>query len=83
MNLESWIDVYLDHLRVERALARNTLDAYARDLNALAEAVGGTADPAAIGAGDLASLMAKNVERGFGARSSARQLSALRGFFRF
>ena len=27
--------------------------------------------------------MVKNVERGFGARSSARQLSALRGFFRF
>ena len=31
----------------------------------------------------IASLMVANVERGFGARSSARQLSALRGFFRF
>ncbi len=31
----------------------------------------------------IGSLMAANVERGFGARSSSRQLSALRGFFRF
>ena len=27
-----WLDRYLDHLRVERMLADNTLDAYARDL---------------------------------------------------
>jgi integrase/recombinase XerD len=83
MNLERWIDVYLDHLRVERALASNTLEAYARDLNALASAVGGTADPKDIGADAISTLMSKNVARGFGARSSARQLSALRGFFRF
>jgi integrase/recombinase XerD len=83
VDLQGWIDAYLDHLRVERALARNTLDAYARDLNALAAHVGGEADPRSIGAAAIASLMASNVERGFGARSSARQLSALRGFFRF
>jgi integrase/recombinase XerD len=83
VDLQGWIDAYLDHLRVERALASNTLEAYARDLNALAAAVGGEADPREIGADSIASLMAANVKRGFGARSSARQLSALRGFFRF
>jgi integrase/recombinase XerD len=83
MDLQGWIDAYLDHLRVERALAANTLEAYARDLNALAGAVGGDADPSAIGPDSIATLMVANVERGFGARSSARQLSALRGFFRF
>jgi integrase/recombinase XerD len=83
VDLQGWIDAYLDHLRVERALAKNTLDAYARDLNALAARVGGERDPATIGAEDLASLMVANVKRGFGARSSARQLSGLRGFFRF
>jgi integrase/recombinase XerD len=83
VDLQGWIDAYLDHLRVERALASNTLEAYARDLNALAAAVGGEADPRTIGADSIASLMAANVRRGFGARSSARQLSALRGFFRF
>ncbi len=83
MDLHGWIDAYLDHLRVERALAKNTLDAYARDLAALAEHVGGDADPAGIDAGAIAELMVRNVKRGFGARSSARMLSGLRGFFRF
>jgi integrase/recombinase XerD len=83
VDLQGWIDVYLDHLRVERALARNTLDAYARDLNALAAHVGGERDPATIDPESIASLMVANAGRGFGARSSTRQLSALRGFFRF
>src|SRR5215467_319572 len=83
MDLSGWIDAFLDHLRVERALAANTLEAYARDLNRLAEHVGGDVDPNAIDAGHLGGLLAANVRSGFGARSSARQLSALRGFFRF
>lgn len=83
MDLQGWIDVYLDHLRVERALARNTLEAYARDLNALATHAGGEIDPRGIDAETIASLMVANVRRGFGARSSARQASALRGLFRF
>jgi integrase/recombinase XerD len=83
VDLQNWIDAYLDHLRVERALARNTLEAYARDLNVLAAHVGGEIDPRAIAPDRIASLMVANVERGFGARSSARQASALRGFFRF
>jgi integrase/recombinase XerD len=83
VDLPGWIDAYLDHLRVERSLAGNTLEAYARDLNALAAHVGEECHPTAIGAQQLASLMVTNVERGFGARSSTRQLSALRGFFRF
>jgi integrase/recombinase XerD len=83
VDLDRWIDVYLDHLRVERGLAKNTLDAYSRDLGRLAaslpdEAGVKDADPTVI-----ARLMANNVKTGFGARSSARQLSALRGFFRF
>lgn len=86
MNLHRAIDVFLDHLRVERALSKNTLEAYARDLDALAshlEEQGKTDDVAKIDAGDLAALLSKNLERGFGARSSSRQLSALRGFFKF
>jgi integrase/recombinase XerD len=82
LNLHGWIDTYLDHLRVERALAKNTLDAYARDLGDLAEQVGDV-EPSAIGADAIAALLVDNVKRGFGARSSARQLSGIRGFFRF
>ncbi|CAN5550216.1 site-specific tyrosine recombinase XerD [soil metagenome] len=82
MDLSSAIDAYLDHLRVERALSRNTLEAYARDLNELAKIV----DDDALGAidgGTIATMLTANVKRGFGALSSARQLSALRGFFKF
>ena len=83
MDLQGWIDAYLDHLRVERSLAANTLEAYARDLNALVAHVGADTAPSGIGAEAVASLMVDNVGRGFGARSSARQLSAIRGWFRF
>lgn len=82
MDLSGWIDAYLDHLRVERALAANTLESYARDLNRLVTSVGDTA-PESIGASEISTLLAHNVKTGFGARSSARQLSAIRGFFRF
>jgi integrase/recombinase XerD len=82
VDLDGWIDAYLDHLRVERALAKNTLEAYARDLRRLAEH-SKDLDPKAIDAGTIADLLVQNVKTGFGARSSARQLSALRGFFRF
>ena len=82
MRLHGWIDAYLDHLRVERALAKNTLEAYARDLGRLA-AKTGDVEIERIGPADVAELLAENVKTGFGARSSARQLSGLRGFFRF
>lgn len=83
MELSGWIDTFLDHLRVERALAKNTLEAYARDLNRLATSLGDITDPKQVGPEHLAELLVSNVRTGFGARSSARQLSALRGFFKF
>ncbi len=83
MDIQGWIDAYTDHLRVERALTANTLEAYAQDLKALATHIGGHVDPSEVSAEAIASLMVSNVRRGFGARSSARQLSGLRGFFRF
>lgn len=83
MDLQGWIDTYLDHLRVERALSAHTLEAYAHDLNSLARHAGGDSDPSTIRADAIASLIASNQGRGVSARSSARQLSALRGFFRF
>ncbi len=83
MDLAGRIDTYLDHLRVERALSKNTLDAYARDLNQLAARLGEDARAEEVTEGDVAALLSANARRGFGARSSARQLSAIRGLFKF
>jgi len=83
VDLAGRIDTYLDHLRVERALSKNTLEAYARDLNQLASRLGEDARAEDVTEGDVAALLTANARRGFGARSSARQLSAIRGLFRF
>ncbi|MBX3230228.1 MAG: site-specific tyrosine recombinase XerD [Labilithrix sp.] len=83
MDVLSWIDAYLDHLRVERALARNTLEAYARDLGELAKHVDGEGDPKAIDPAQVLDFVLAASRRGKSARSSARQLSAVRGFFKF
>jgi integrase/recombinase XerD len=78
------VDAYLDHLKVERGLAVATVEAYAHDLAtfmAHMDRQGLTvqeADAAAV-AGYLLSL----ADDGQSARSQARRLSSLRGFFRY
>jgi integrase/recombinase XerD len=85
VELGTAIDVYLDHLRVERGLAKNTVTAYATDLAKVAdvcekEGIARTEDL-------TESLVAKFLVRldrsGLGARSAARHLSAVRGLCRF
>lgn len=87
MDLHAWIDVYTDHLRVERALAKNTLESYARDLRDLTsfleERGPGALEIGAIDRDVLVDYLVDAGRRGLSARSSARQLSAIRGFFRF
>jgi integrase/recombinase XerD len=88
VDLHGWIDTYLDHLRVERALAKNTLEAYSRDLGELAKQLGDRGDDAAddvraIDPSHLLAFVVDAAKRGKAARSSARQLSALKGFFKF
>jgi integrase/recombinase XerD len=85
LGLDGWIDSYLDHLRVERGLARNTLEAYSRDLGEIARHVDDAAadDVRRIDPTVVLDFVISSSRRGKSARSSARQLSALRGFFRF
>jgi integrase/recombinase XerD len=78
------VDDYLEHLAIERALAKNTLEAYAHDLRELVsylEAQGTTLDAA--DAEHLAGFLAQLETKAVGARSQARYLSALRGLFRY
>ncbi len=85
MDFHAWIDAYLDHLRVERALAKNSLEAYSRDLGELARELPEDVldEPRRIDGEHVLAFVISAAKRGKSARSSARQLSALRGFFKF
>ena len=81
---------WLDHLRVERGAADNTLTSYRRDLERYEQFLGarGVNDPAAVREPDvtdfLASLREGSPDRPpLSATSSARTLVAVRGFHRF
>jgi integrase/recombinase XerD len=78
------IDGYLDHLRVERGLAENSVAAYARDLAKFGEHLesAGIGDPTAITTSAVSSFLVQLGKDGLGARSAARHLSAVRGFCR-
>jgi len=78
------IDAFLEMLAAERGAARNTLDAYRRDLrdaSAYLDGRGGSLQAA--GAPELQSYMEQLSANGLSARTAARRLSALRQFFRF
>jgi integrase/recombinase XerD len=78
------IAAYLDHLRVERRLAANTLESYARDLSALtAYADEAHLQPEALDRASLEEFVRRQMTRGLSPRSVARLVAAVRGFYRF
>jgi len=83
--LEGWVDAYLDHLRVERALSPRSVEAYARDLAKLCEHAEqqGVTGVVGIDRSIVSSYLVAIARQGLGARSAARHLSAVRGFARF
>jgi integrase/recombinase XerD len=81
---------WLDHLRVERGAAANTLSSYGRDVARYQQFLHGRgiSDPAAVGESDvtefLASLREGSPEQPpLSASSAARTIVAVRGFHRF
>lgn len=76
------LDGYLAHLKVERGLGVATLEAYAHDLGLFIAHLGdvGLED---VGVAEISSFLLSLSRRGVGARSQARYLSSLRGFFRY
>ena len=74
------IETFLDMLAAERGAARNTLDAYHRDLEDFRASTGGLA---AASAEDIRTYLSDLAGRRLAASTQARKLSALRQFFRF
>ncbi len=79
------IDQYIDALWIEKGLSLNTLNAYRSDLSAFGKfcTVNGSPDLLAISQADLLDYFAHLMDSGQSARSAARVLSCLRGFYRF
>ncbi len=76
MNLHSAIDSFLTHLAVERGLAPSTLEAYGRDLAALARSLGDVS-VAAIDARSLRRHFSRLEAQGHAAVTRARAQSAI------
>jgi len=80
----SVVDAYLTHLTVERRLAANSVESYARDLGLLAEFAAGQGTPiAALTRADLESFVRALMSRGRSPRSVARAIACYRGLYRF
>lgn len=83
--MNDYLDLFLNYLLVEKGLARNTLEAYSRDigkylnyLDSLGYATFGQVRPL-----DVAAFIARLKEGGLSPRSRARALSAMRMLHRF
>ena len=84
MTTVSSLDAYLTHLTVERRLARNSIEGYARDLSGLADFAarqGRSVD--ALTRVDLEGLVRDLMAKGRSPRSVARAVACYRGFYRF
>ncbi len=82
--LEPALDLVLSHLRVEKGLAANTVEAYARDLRRYLDDLARAGAPSweRVGRPEVQAHLASLARRRISPRSQARALSALRGFHR-
>ncbi len=83
--MNQYLDLFLNYLLVEKGLARNTLEAYSRDigryLNHLEQE--GHENLAGVRPADVAAFLGRLMEAGLSPRSRARVLSAMRMFHKF
>ena len=79
------VDDFLAHLQIERRMSAHTLDAYRRDLDALALWANGEGvdDTAALHTEQLRAFVAAEHRRGLSPKSLQRRLSACRSFFQW
>ena len=82
--LDEGVDLFLDHLKVERGLAMHTLESYGRDLARLLGFLGerGRADVDDVTATDLTDHLIALADAKLAPRSRARALVAFRRLFR-
>src|SRR4051794_29482131 len=81
---DAWAEAFLEMMAVERAAAKNTLTAYARDLaDATAFLAGRARDLASAAAEDVEAYFVALGARGLSPATAARRRASLRQFYRF
>src|SRR5512142_238408 len=79
-----YVEAFLEMMAAERGAARNTLDAYRRDLDCFLAHAGEIGRDALTADSDtLRSFIRAQAKAGVSPRTAARRLSALRQFFQF
>ncbi|MCM8784065.1 MAG: site-specific tyrosine recombinase XerD [Candidatus Omnitrophica bacterium] len=83
--MEEWIEQFLNYLNVERSLADNTIASYRRDLKIFKKYLsdGGIISWDKVSRRDIDNFLFKRREKGINPSSIARELVALKMFFRF
>jgi integrase/recombinase XerD len=79
--LEPALDLFAAHVRVEKGLAANSVEAYGRDLRRYVDHLAALGIPGweAVGRAEVQAHLAELVRLGLSRRSQARALSAIRG----
>ena len=85
MTLDGAIDLYLDHIKIERNLAPNTVESYARDIARFRASCAKHEIHALkqVDSGQVLEFLIGLSRAGLSVRSQARGLVALRGLFKF
>ena len=84
MNFEAARSSYLDHLRIERGLAGNSLSSYARDLNKFSDFLNSSGkDFAALTPQDVTDFEVALKSAGLALSSINRALSAVKGLYKY
>ncbi|HEY6003274.1 MAG TPA: site-specific tyrosine recombinase XerD [Anaeromyxobacter sp.] len=80
MALDAALDLFLSHVRIEKGLAANSVEAYGRDLRRYVEHLEamGVGSWERVGRSEVRAHLAELVRRGISPRSQARALSAIR-----
>jgi integrase/recombinase XerD len=80
--LDPALDLFLSHVRIEKGLAANTVEAYGRDLRRYLDhlAAMGMSEWGAVGRAEIQAHLSELVRLGLSSRSQARALSAIRSF---
>jgi integrase/recombinase XerD len=84
-SFDNWVDRYLNHLVVEKGLSRNTIEAYAGDLQGFSYFLGEKdgSKPQLVTPEKVINYFKILRTQGRSPRSLARNVSALKGFYKF